>query len=514
LLCGRVDENHFLWNYFMEQGIAPSMLHFFQENVCEPDIFGFNYYVTSERYLDEKTYLYPEHTWGGNYKYRYADVEVVRVKVDEEIGLEVLLNEAWQRFQKPIAITEAHLHCHREEQVRWFKYVWDVCNRLAEIGMDIKAVTAWALFGSFGWNKLLTEPSGDYEPGVYDIRSGRARPTALKHFIKSITDATQPAPLHHPLCTHKGWWQRDCRYIYKPYEESGVIKKRFEKARPVLIIGKTGTLGKALGRICEARLIPYKLIGRKECDIADIHAIESVVDHYKPWTIINAAGYVRVDDAEMEREQCFKENYTGVLNLSKVCRRHGIRLVTFSTDLVFDGNKTSPYTESDVPRPLNTYGQSKAQAELYLEHNNRDTLIIRTSAFFGPWDQYNFVQWVLQSLQSGMAVTVADDIYISPTYVPDLVHATLDLLIDEEKGIWHLANKGNLTWADFAYETADRYRLDETLIHAMPQRNLLYPARRPHNSVLGSEKGHLLPTFENAMERFFNEMQIPVSMAS
>jgi dTDP-4-dehydrorhamnose reductase len=507
LLLGRVDERHFLWNYFRENGIDVSLLRFFQENQCPPDIFGFNYYVTSERYLDEKIYRYPQHTWGSNPWHQYADVEAVRVDIDDETGIEVLLREAWERYSKPMAVTEVHLHCHREEQVRWFTYVWDACNRLCNEGVNIQGVTAWALFGSFGWNRLLTQHGGDYEPGVFDIRSGAARPTALKHFIKAIT---QSEPVH-PLCTQKGWWQRDCRYIYAPYREIMPAKKRLEKDQPLLIIGKTGTLGKALARICEQRHIPFKLVGRQECDIADIHSIESVIEHFKPWSVINAAGYVRVDDAEIEQEQCFRENYSGPVNLAQVCTRYGIKLVTFSTDLVFDGAKGKPYMESDATNALNVYGQSKAQSENYLLHHGSDALIIRTSAFFGTWDQYNFVQWVLHNLQQEQPFSVSNDVYISPTYVPDLVHATLDLLVDNEQGIWHLANGGEITWADFAYETANRFGLDNSFINAVPLQDLKYPAKRPYYSVLGSEKGCLLPTLENAMQRFFDEKQIQLS---
>lgn len=501
LLMGRVDESHFLWNYFREHGIAVSQLRFFQENKCLPDIFGFNHYVTSERYLDEKTYRYPQHTWGSNHQHHYADVEAVRVAIDDETGIEVLLKEAWERYGRPMAVTEVHLHCHREEQVRWAKQVWEACNNLCGQGIDIRGVTAWAMFGSFGWNRLLTQPGGEYEPGVFDIRSGNPRPTALKHFIKAIAQSGAV----HPLGTQKGWWQRECRYIYTPYRETMPVKKNLETNQPVLIIGKTGTLGKALARICDVRHIPYKLVGRQECDIADIHSIESVVEHYKPWSVINAAGYVRVDDAELQRDQCFRENYSGPVNLAQVCSRHGIKLVTFSTDLVFDGAKNTPYVESDIVNALNVYGQSKEQSETYLQHHGSDALIIRASAFFGPWDQYNFVQWVINNLQQEQPFAVPNDVYISPTYVPDLVHATLDLLVDDEKGIWHLANQGAITWADFAYETAERFSLDNSFINAVPLQDLHYPARRPYYSVLGSEKGYLLPTLENALQRFVDE---------
>jgi len=142
---------------------------------------------------------------------------------------------------------------------------------------------------------------------------------------------------------------------------------------------------------------------------------------------------------------------------------------------------------------------------MYLQQQGSDALIIRTSAFFGPWDQYNFVQGVLNNLQQEQSFTVANDVYISPTYVPDLVHTTLDLLVDEEKGLWHLANQGAITWADLAYETAERFGLDNAYINAVPLQDLNYPAKRPYYSVLGSEKGLLLPTLENALQRFFDE---------
>jgi dTDP-4-dehydrorhamnose reductase len=106
--------------------------------------------------------------------------------MEEETGIKVLLREAWERYQKPIAVTEVHLHCHREEQLRWFKYVWTSCNELTNSGVDIRAVTAWAMFGSYGWNRLLTVENGDYEPGVFDISSGTPRPTALAHFLKEL----------------------------------------------------------------------------------------------------------------------------------------------------------------------------------------------------------------------------------------------------------------------------------------------------------------------------------------
>jgi len=510
LLLGKVTEKHKLWSYFLKNGITPEELNFFRENICEPYLIGFNYYVTSERYLDERLHRYPAHTHGSNGKHRYADVEAVRVELEEPIGLEVLLKEAWERFKRPMAITEVHLHCHREEQLRWFSYVWNTCLTSKANGIDLRAVTAWALLGSYGWDKLLTVPDGTYEPGVFDMRSGQPRQTALTQYIKKIAGDSN---CNHPLVQVEGWWHRHTRYLHEPvlYSPDSHLE-RVEQTAPILIIGKRGTLGKAFARICHDRALNYRLLSRQDCDISDMEAIANAIAHYKPWAIINAAGYVRVDDAEKEEEACMRDNLTGSLLLAQVCQEKGIKLISYSSDLVFDGLKQQPYVESDQVNPLNVYGKSKALSEAAVLKANPDSLVIRTSAFFGPWDPYNFNYWIESQLSNFQEVTVANDIYISPTYVPDLVHATLDLLIDHEKGIWHLANKGILTWADLAYEVADRCQLDSSFINAVPSQEIAYPAPRPKYSVLGTEKGHLLPSLENALDRYFAEKKQAVAL--
>jgi dTDP-4-dehydrorhamnose reductase len=179
--------------------------------------------------------------------------------------------------------------------------------------------------------------------------------------------------------------------------------------------------------------------------------------------------------------------------------------VTFSTDLVFDGSKPSAYVESDTVNPLNVYGRSKAEAEELILQNDPSSLIIRTSAFFGPWDQYNFLHWVITTLNEQQEVTVASDVLISPTYVPDLVHATLDLVIDDENEIWHIANKGAITWSQLAHEAAKQFDLNAALINSIPVADMHLPAQRPKNGVLTSEKGVILPNLNNALQRYFDE---------
>jgi len=498
LLCGKVNEDHPLWNYLIGLKIPTKEFDFFLDNVCIPNIFGFNHYVTSERFLDHRANLYPFHF--NSRLPKFVDVEAVRSQLNEDSGIAVLLKEAWDRYHQPIAVTEVHLHCHREEQLRWFKHVYNTAHVLIQEGVNIKAVTAWALLGSYGWSDLLTQPKGIYEPGVFDLRGGIPRPTALVGFIRDINHKDT-----HPACSGEGWWERHNRFIHEPSFKKTIEMQKKTEQPPVIIIGKTGTLGMAFARICEGRNLNYKLLSRQQCDIANLQCIKNMIELYNPWAIINTAGYVKVDDAEKENEKCFRENTTGPYNLAIACTQSAVKLVSFSSDLVFDGRKNKPYVEADIPNPLNIYGQSKCQCEELVRKENPDALMIRTSAFFGPWDEYNFVHHVRKTLSQFETITVANDIHISPTYIPDLVHTTLDLLIDGEKGIWHLTNKGEITWSQLAAEIAGYFGLEKKLIIALPKNEILFKAKRPAYSVMTSERAILLPGLDDAMQRYYNE---------
>ncbi|KAA9038768.1 sugar nucleotide-binding protein [Ginsengibacter hankyongi] len=492
ILCGKVNPNHFFWNHFISLGIKKETLYFFLDNPCPPDIMGFNYYVTSERYLDEKIHLHPVNSHGGNGQHSYADLAAVRFV--QTAGLKNLLTEAWDRYHLPIALTEVHLNCTREEQLRWFKEAWDTCCNLKASGIDIKAVTAWSMLGAFDWNSLLTRDEKKYESGVFDVSNNVLRPTAL---AKLITSLNTNGTFDHPLINEKGWWRTT------PVNNNHLNEKSI--AQSLLIIGKNGTLGRATQEICKQRNIPFIAIGRNELDIRSKEQIEQVIHLYKPWAIINAAGYVRVDEAESDIEECFSINATGPYLLAECCNKKGIKFMTFSSDLVFDGNKISPYLEEDSIQPLNIYGKSKARAESLIMNSNPSSLIIRTSAFFGPWDKYNFPMQVISSLKENRPCKVADDIIVSPTYVPDLVNTALDLFIDDEEGIWHLSNEGNISWSQFAYEVADRAGVSKDNLVACSNDDMEWKARRPLYSALQSSRGVALPKFENALQRFFDD---------
>lgn len=278
-----------------------------------------------------------------------------------------------------------------------------------------------------------------------------------------------------------------------------------ETTRPILITGATGTLGQALARICEVRGLSFTLLSRREMDIADASSVEKALAQHDPWAVINAAGYVRVDDAEREKEKCMRENSEGPKTLASLCAERGVKLVTFSSDLVFDGKRRTPYVESDRPAPLNVYGKSKAEAEHEVLNALPSALVIRTSAFFGPWDEYNFLTIALRTLASGQTFRAAADAIVSPTYVPDLAHAALDLLIDGEQGIWHLANPGETSWYDFACRAAELSELDARLVKGCSTESLGFMAARPSYSALTSERGLLLPPLYDALARYMRD---------
>jgi dTDP-4-dehydrorhamnose reductase len=506
LLTGKLNRRKRMWQYFRHLGIQPGELKWFLDNPLPPDILGLNHYVTSQRFLDHRLGRYPVSCHGGNGQRSYADVEAVRACPAGMLGPKGLIKEAWDRYKQPLAITEAHLACTREEQLRWFKEIWKASQSLKDEGVDVRAVTAWAAFGSFDWNSLLTRDDGCYESGIFDLRSPLPRPTALATMMKTLA---QGEDYDHPVLDSSGWWRRFGRFSNDDSVEITASVRHTsatgDLGRALLITGATGTLGKAFARLCEQRGLSYYLLNRQQLDIAEPDSVKAAVERFEPWAIINAAGYVRVDDAEHDVDRCLRENVLGPANLATICADREIPLVTFSSDLIFDGNKNEAYVEPDQGSPLNVYGRSKFEAETEVLKRYADALIIRTSAFFGPWDEVNFVHAVLRSLSTGNHFIAADDVTVSPTYVPHLVNHTLDLLIDGEHGVWHLANGGAATWADFAALVAEMGGSNRSHVRGRPNSSLSLAARRPNFSALTSERGTLMPSLERGLENYFHE---------
>lgn len=502
LLTGALSNDSPYYGYFKRLDITDEELCFFSENPTPPHIIGFNYYITSERFLDHEIEKYPHIRPGGNGQDHYVDLEAIRIPMEEPMGLTVLMKEAWERYHLPMALTEVHMGCTREEQLRWLKDVWDDCVLLKNMGVDVRALTVWSMLGAYDWNSLLTKEQYHYETGVFDVSSGSLRPTALAHAVKELTSK---GGIHHPLVNQLGWWKREIRFHKDDLEN---WREMFRQAdHPLLIIGKNGTLAKAFSRITERRGIPSISFSRSDINILDRKEIAGIISQYNPWAVINCAGYVDVDQAEIEKDLCMQLNVIGAENLAIFCCEYNIPFLTFSSDLVFGGNKQTPYTESDAVNPLNVYGLSKVLAEERVLKAYKNSLIIRSSAFFGPWDPYNFVYKTVQSISTHQVVELPEDVIVSPTYVPDLVNASLDLLIDQERGIWHLTNAGHISWADFAAEVADHTVYGNKHLVRRKLEELDWLAVRPNYSAMKTEKGILLPKLAHALERYFKEAE-------
>jgi len=372
------------------------------------------------------------------------------------------------------------------------------------------AVTAWSLLGAYDWNKLVTTDAGHYEVGVFDLRGGEPRPTAVAGLLSALA-AGEPLP-HADVLAMPGWWERPDRFSHPPTRTRHAptrarmrhrSRTRFERsARPVLITGKTGTLGRMFAQACRLRGLPYVLTGRDDMAIDDPRAIAAALARLEPSAVINTAGFVCIERAEADPAACLRANATGAELLAHASEARGLPFVTFSSDQVFNGAKGAAYLESDPLAPVNAYGQSKAEAERRVLAAMERPMIVRTAAFFSPHDRYNFATKLLDALRRGESFAACRHDYVSPTYLPDLVHAVLDLLVDGEAGVWHLANEGRLSWHEFGRRLAVEAELDENLVVPADASGLGWRAPRPADVALGSERGQMLPALDHAIERF------------
>ncbi len=505
LLCGRVGRDHPLASYLRFVGLTDDEWLWFQDNPCPPDVLGVNHYLTSERFLDEHVERYPPQVRGGNGRHYYADVEAVRVLPRVLPGPAGLLREAWGRYRRALAVTEVHLGCTREEQLRWLAEVWHAARAARAEGVDVRAVTAWSLLGSYDWDSLVTAPRGHYEAGAFDVSCPRPRPTALAHLARQLAGGQEP---QHPVLASPGWWRRPNRLTYSAKVGTGheATPAGFwpagATARPILIAGAGGSLGQEFARACETRGLVFRALGRKEMDAARPAAVEAALARYGPWAVVNAAGFSRVDASEQQPCRCHRDNVAGAVTLAAACRERGVRFLTVSSHLVFDGKKDDGYVEGDPKNPLCTYGRSKAEAEHLVLSRCTDALVVRAGPLFSPADERGLPARALRAAATGRSFTAAEDIVVSPSYAPDLVRCALDLLIDGEVGLWHLANLGAYTCVEIARDVLRRAGFDAGLVEGRPAAELNRAARRPSFSALGSERGSLMPTFVSALARF------------
>jgi dTDP-4-dehydrorhamnose reductase len=429
-LHGRITPEHPCWSYLCDVGGVGRELEALHDAPCPPDVIGINHYITSERYLDDRVERYALDEIGGNGRDVYADVAQVQVDATCRVGVYTLLRQAWARYRRPTAVTECHLGCTREEQMRWLRDVWDAAQKARDDGIDVRAVTSWALLGSYDWDSLVTRESGHYEPGAFDARSNPPRATALATMIRAL--ATNGVH-SHPVLDAPGWWQRPSAPA---------------NAHSIAIVGAHGQLGRALAAACECRGLAYVAI--------DGDRPRSWLDLLRPWAVVDVNG----DEAALSE-------------LAHECAARGIRLAALQSA---EQSHTCEPTRSFLP----------------------EVLRIRGGEWFGAADDDPIVR-ALVTLAGAEPFEASDVPMRAPTFIPDLMHVSLDLLIDDESGSWNLSHETTLTPFELIARVAKR-------VGVSTERLARAPSRPPSNADASHRtpadgRALFLPPLDRALDR-------------
>jgi len=235
----------------------------------------------------------------------------------------------------------------------------------------------------------------------------------------------------------------------------------------------------------------------------------------KPAVVINCAAYTNVDGCETDSARAYSANAAGVKNLALACRKAGAKLFHISTDYVFDGTKSGPYTEDDAPNPLSVYGQSKLAGEQYIQEFLSSYVIIRTEWLYGSQGSH-FVGRILQLAREREVLQVVNDQTGSPTWTADLARAIDTLLQVPSQGIYNVTNAGACTWFDFARKIVS-YTGSPVRVEPIGSEQLNRPAKRPGNSVLDCAKfvretGHILRPWEIALDEYMREQHDSIAL--
>jgi dTDP-4-dehydrorhamnose reductase len=254
----------------------------------------------------------------------------------------------------------------------------------------------------------------------------------------------------------------------------------------ILIIGHKGMLGSDLFM----RMFVHHDVTGKDIDDLDISSLEAcndVISEVRPDVVINAAAYTNVDGCESDRERCFAVNAEGVKNIALASKDRGIKIVHFSTDYVFEGQKKTPYVEDDECNPINIYGRSKLKGEQYLQELSPNFILVRSAWLYGR-NGKNFVKTIADKAKSEKYIEVVDDQIGSPTFTWDLAAAVQILIEGHHQGIFHVTNRGSCSWYKFASKILEYTGMTDVQIKPIKSVALARPAKRPHYGVMSCRK--------------------------
>ncbi len=257
----------------------------------------------------------------------------------------------------------------------------------------------------------------------------------------------------------------------------------------ILVSGANGQVGKCLKDVADSFPgVQFIFLGRENFALEQFEMVHNVLETLKPDWVVNTAAYTAVDKAENESALAFLINGEAVGNLVNACRQNDCRLLHISTDYVFDGQKHSPYVETDTVNPLGVYGASKLMGEELIEANAPDSVIVRTSWVYSSHGN-NFVKTMLRLMKEKDSIGVVNDQYGCPTYAIDLAETLVQICLQQNPaaGIYHFSNTGPITWFDFASAIASITH-SNCKVNAINTSQFPTLAKRPAYSVLSNEK--------------------------
>jgi dTDP-4-dehydrorhamnose reductase len=260
--------------------------------------------------------------------------------------------------------------------------------------------------------------------------------------------------------------------------------------KKVLVSGASGQLGLEIKDLASSfNNLELHFFDSTSWDITDKEKTKSIFDEYKPDFFINCAAYTAVDKAESDIEKCYEINANALHHLAEICNFYKVHIIHVSTDFVFDGNKNTPYEESDTTNPISVYGKSKLQGEIILLNTSDSFNIIRTSWVYSKYGS-NFVKTMLRLAQERKELNIVIDQIGSPTYAKDLASFILENinhLKDKNKEIYHYSNQGVASWYDFAYEI---FKIKNISIKLTPINSDQFPtpSSRPKYSLMNKNK--------------------------
>ncbi|MEQ1656545.1 MAG: dTDP-4-dehydrorhamnose reductase [Nitrospira sp.] len=251
----------------------------------------------------------------------------------------------------------------------------------------------------------------------------------------------------------------------------------------ILITGANGQLGCELRRVFASETLILKDL--PDFDLTGTRVEEEVAET-RPDLVIHAGAYTDVDGAEREPDRAMAINAAGTAQVARAAARAGARLLYISTDYVFPGTQRYPYSEDDVPAPINAYGLSKWRGEQAVAESGADTLIVRTAWLYGPMGK-NFVKSIMRAALAQPSLRVVDDQRGSPTSVEDLAAVIKATAAGSLRGILHVTNRGDCTWCEFARAIVEEMNLDISVLPiSTAEAGRLAP--RPSYSVLGQQR--------------------------